>query len=326
MKKLILLLFLASTAFVGSGQQSFSSNKARIHCKKKVSMPYMYNHVKVFTLNGEKFVFCHHDATGQTKISRLEGGGFVGYKKKWSTGWTNIDIFNYKGGTYLFHLKEKSGFVRISKLNYSDIKSGKRLGPKIFESNWSGGWSTTDFFTYRGKLFFFHYKSSTGLVRINVSEKAGSFGNRVYESKWSGGWNNFSALTTHNDAMFVNLKSKNGDCAIKDLNTSSLISAYHGNRKTSSIGPDTYREHVGTGWSHVQLFQYKGDKYILRAKLQLGEVKINRLYRGKIGPEVYEGNWGLALSAIDVYMHNGRPHVARQNNITKKLEICEIKL
>ncbi len=328
MKKIlsIVLLTVFTISAFGQHSASASTSKVRIDCKKKVKMPYMYNHVKVFTLNGEKFVFTHHDGTGQTKISPLESSGFVGYQKKWSTGWTNIDIFEYKGKTYLFHLKRKTGFVRISELNYADIKSGKRLGPKIFEANWSGGWSTTDFFVHKGKLFFYHYKNSTGRVRINVSTKAGDFGKRVFEAVWSKDWNNFDALVTHNNVMVINQKLSNGDCAIKDLNTNALISAYHRGSKTNNIGPDTYRKHWDAGWSHVQLFEYKGVKYLLAAKLQLGEVKIHKLNRGKVGPTVYEGNWGLALSAIDVYKSNGKPHVVRQNNITKRLEICEIKL
>lgn len=305
--------------------QSKVSNTVRIDCKKKISMPFMYNHVKIFKLNGEKFVFCHHDATGETKISPLDNNSFIGYQKKWSKGWTNIDIFEYKGKTYLFHQKSQSGLARISELNYDDIKSGKRLGPKIYESKWTGGWTTTKFFDYQGKLFFFHLKEYNGQVRINVSEKAGDMGKRVYESTWSKGWTDFGVARTSSGITMINQKFDNGDCAIKELNTSALISAYNKGTKTKDIGKDTFREMTAAAWSHTQLFTHGGNLYLLKAQLQLGNVQIYAITHGKIGKKVYEGNWGLALSAVDIYIDNKKPYLVRQKNLTKKLEFCEIE-
>jgi hypothetical protein len=117
-------------------------------------------------------------------IWNLDKGGSAVYSQNWSSGGTNINFYEFKGEVYFFHQKEEAGLARINWLVYEDIMSDSKMGEKVFEANWSKGWTNTLFFAHNDILYFLHYKAGTGLARLNASQDGSNVGTKIYEKTW----------------------------------------------------------------------------------------------------------------------------------------------
>ncbi|MFO7864368.1 MAG: hypothetical protein R6U85_10235 [Salinivirgaceae bacterium] len=337
MKKLSFSIVLLVAAFLGLTINSFaqgqsaasrpiSSGNLSLDCKVNVNLTSGYTFSTTFMLNGNKFLFSHNSNSGATSIWNLDKGGSPVYTKTWSKGWTNINVYEFRGKTYFFHQKERDGLARISELNYNDIMNGKRLGPRVYEKNWSSGWTNTLFFVHNDIVYFLHYKAGSGLARLNASTSGRDVGKKIYEKKWTTGYSNF-AMTTHKGNFFILYqKGAEGTCVINKINLPKLEAAARVGLNSPNLGTEVYRKKWSSGWGNAEFFHLNGDTYLFINKPSQGKVHIENLQAsGKLGPRVYEKTWSKGWTSIDIFYERGKPQLMHQKQSTGQTKICELK-
>lgn len=286
-----------------------------------------YTHSQVFVLNEEKFLFSHNSNTGQTDIWNLEKGGSPIYSKKWSSGWTNINFHEFKGKVYFFHQKSSEGTARINRLDYNEIMANKTMGPKIYEDKWSSGWTTTEFFVHNNILYFFHYKKSTGLARLNAATMGGGVGLKLYEKTWSKGYINFAMTANGNRFYILYQKGDEGTCVINNIDLRQLEMAVHNGNSISNLGEESYKKKWSTGWSNICFFTLDHQVYVFFNKNKGGTARIEKLdYYGTLGQRVYDKKWSDGYSEVDIYYQNGKPYLFLQKASTGQTIISELRI
>jgi len=327
MKKAKLTLVLIFSIMLSSlFAQQIADTKISLDCKIDVTLGKGNTYSHVFILNGEKFLFSHNSNTGQTTIWNLKKGGSPVLNKKWSTGWTNIDFYEFKGEVYFFHQKGNEGTARINKLSYADIMSNKSMGEKVYEAKWSKGWSATKFFVYNDVVYFLHYKKDSGLARLNAATEGGSVGTKIYEKTWSKGYTNF-AMTANGDNFFVLYqKGDEGTCVINKINLSKIEAAAKAGLITPNLGTETYRKKWSAGWSNICFFNLNNEVYMFFNKEKEGNARIEKLNPdGTLGERVYDKKWSAGWSQIDIFYQNNKPYLFHQKASTGQTKICELK-
>jgi hypothetical protein len=330
MKKILLIAITLSLGIVATAQKSpgkITAGKIKLDCTMDVDLTKGYDYVKVFVLDGQRMMFCHNHNTGQTSIWNLEHGGLPRYEKKWSTGWTNIDIYEYKGNVFLFHQKSKDGLARISKLDYSSIMKGESLGPKVYEKKWSSGWTTTKFFVHNDILYFLHYKKGSGLARLNATTATNTVGTKIYEKTWSKGYTNFAMASYANNFFILYQKGDEGTAVINKLELPKLELAAREGVYSPNLGQEVYRKKWSSGWGNAQFFTLNEEVYLFINKPGNGKVHIEKLKAsGDLGPRVYERKWSSGWTNIDIFYENGKPQLMHQKSSSGKTKICEFQL
>lgn len=316
-----ILLMFTSFAFT----QNLSSGNIKLNCKTDVVLGKGYTHSQVFVLNGDKFLLSHNSKTGQTDIWNLEQGGMPKYSKKWSTGWTNIDFYEFGGEVYFFHQKGGEGTARINKLDYNNIMNNENMGPKVYEAKWSKGWTATKFFVHNNIVYFLHYKKETGLARLNAATKGGDVGNKIYEKKWSDGYTNF-AMTANGDNFYILYqKGSEGTCVINKVNLTKIEAAAKAGLLSPNLGTESYRKKWSTGWSNICFFNLNNEVYMFFNKTKGGTARIEKLNSdGTLGKRVLDTKWSDGWSEIDIFYQNGKPQLFHQKASTGKTKICEL--
>lgn len=295
--------------------------------KMDVTLSKGYTYSKVFLLQGQKFLFSHNAKTGQTDIWNLNRGGAAKYSAKWSTGWTNIDFYNYNGDVYLFHEKGGEGTARISKLSYTKIMSNEGIGTKVYEDKWSKGWTTTKFFVHNNIIYLLHYKKDTGLCRLNASTKGGDIGKKIYEKTWSKGYTNFAMTTNGINFYILYQKGGEGTCVINAVNLKKLEVVARVGYKSENLGTESYRKKWSTGWSNICFFNLDNEVYMFLNKSKGGTARIEKLnYNGTPGTRVYDKKWTDGWSEIEIYYQNGKPYLFHQKASTGQVKISQLSL
>jgi hypothetical protein len=282
--------------------------------------------VEINILDGEKFLFSHNSNTGATSVWNLVKGGNAVYSSNWSSGWTNISFYEYKGEVYFFHQKEETGLARINTLTYDAIMNGKSMGEKVFEQNWSKGWTNTLFFTRNDILYFLHYKSGTGLARLNASLDGSSVGTKIYEKTWHKGYSN-CAMTDKGDNFYILFQNGDeGTCVVNQVNLAKLEAAATAGLITPNLGSESYRKKWSAGWDSLNFFKLDGEVYLFLNKPSTGKVHIETLGDdGKLDSRVYENTWSNGWTGIDVFYRDGKPQLMHQKENTGQTKICELK-
>jgi hypothetical protein len=282
---------------------------------------------RVFVLQGQEFLFSHNAITGKTEIWNLKQGGLPVYNKDWSSGWTNFDIYEFKGEVYLFHQKGLEGTARISKLNYDSIMNNQGLGEKVYDEKWSKGWTTTKFFVHNNLVYFFHYKKGSGLARLNAATTGGSVGTKIYEKNWSEGYTNFAMTANENNFFMIYQKGGEGTCVINQIDLKKLQTAAKSGLLTPNLGTETYRQKWSEGWSNICFFNLHNNVYMFFNKKDEGTARIEMLNPdGTLGERVYDSKWSSGWSEIDIYYQNGRPMLFHQKASTGQTKISEITM
>ena len=246
---------------------------------------------------------------------------------KWSKGWTNIDFYEFKGEVYFFHQKEGNGLARINKLDYNSIMSGKSTGTKVFEANWSSGWTATKFFVHNDIIYFLHYKKGTGLARLNAATKGGGIGKRIYEKNWSKGYTNFTMASNAGNFYILYQKENEGTCVINRINLAKLESAAKAGLMSPNLGTEAYRKNWTKGWGNIAFFNLNNEVYMFLNKPESGLARMEKINAdGTIGKRVYNKNWTSGWTTIDIFYENGKPQLFHQKEKTGKTKICEMKL
>ncbi|MFW5792917.1 MAG: hypothetical protein ACOCWC_01435 [Bacteroidota bacterium] len=325
MRQLLIAAFISLFSLCASSQ-NISSGMISLDCTMDVTLSKGFTHSKVFLLNGEKFFFSHNSNNGETRIWNLEKGGNPVFSKKWSSGWTNINFYEYKGKVYFFHQKGETGLARINKLNYNDIMNGKKMGEKVFEANWSKGWTNTLFFVKNDILYFLHYKSGTGLARLNASKDGSSVGTKIYEKTWSKGYSNFAMTDKGNNFYILYQKGNEGTCVINKIDLAKLEAAANAGLMSPNLGSESYRKKWSSGWDNLIFFKLDGETYLFLNKPSTGKVHIEKLKDdGTLGPRFFEKTWSKGWTGIDIFYRNGKPQLMHQKKSTGQTKICELK-
>jgi hypothetical protein len=323
--KHLFVMALAVILSVSASAQSISSGMINLDCTMDVALTKGYTHAKVFILNGEQFFFSHNSNTGATDIWNLDKGGNAVLTANWSSGWTNINFYEYKGEVYFFHQKEATGLARINQLSYDGIMNGQ-MGTKVFEANWSSGWTNTLFFAHNDILYFLHYKAGTGLARLNASQDGSSVGTKIYEKTWSKGYSNF-AMTDKGDNFYILYQSGDkGTCVVNQADLTKLEAAATAGLMTPTLGAESFRNTWSAGWDNFNFFKLDGGVYLFFNKPSTGKVHIETLGDdGNIGPRVFEATWSNGWTGIDIFYRDGKPQLMHQKESTGQTKICELK-
>jgi len=325
MRKLFVIA-IALVLSLNSFAQELKSGMINLDCKIDVTLKSGYTHSQVFVLKGEKFLFSHDSKTGQTDIWNLEVGGLPKFSKKWSTGWTNIDFYEYKGEVYFFHQKGDEGTARINKLDYNSIMNDIEMGAKVFEAKWSKGWTTTKFFVHNDVVYFLHYKADNGLARLNAANQGGDIGTMIYEKTWAKGYTNF-AMTANKDNFFILYqRSDEGTCVINNIDLPKLESAAKAGLLSPNLGAEAYRNKWTTGWTHIEFFTLNNEVYMFHNKADEGTARITKLNPdGTLGKHYYDQKWSSGWTSFNIFYMNGKPQLMHQKRKTGQTKICELK-
>jgi hypothetical protein len=328
MKKTKILFIVLFAGIVTSlSAQDLSSGTISLDCTMDVTLDKGFTYSRLFVLNSEKFLFSHNSKTGETSIWNLQKGGLPVMDTKWSTGWTNMDFYEFQGEVYFFHQKSGDGLARINKLDYNSIMAGKSMGEKVYEGKWSSGWTTTKFFVYNDIVYFLHYKKDDGLTRLNATTKGGSVGTKIYEKTWSKGYTNF-AMTANADNFFILYqKEDEGTCVINKVDLVKLEAAAKAGLMTPNLGQETYRQKWSAGWSNICFFNLHDEVYMFFNKTGEGTARIEKLNGdGTLGKRVYDKKWSSGWSEIDIFYIDGKPQLFHQKASTGQTKICEMKM
>ncbi len=325
MKRFQLLLLIVGLVFSLSAQD-LAESKIKLDCKVDVNLGTGYTTSKVFVLNNEQFLFSHNSKTGQTTVWNLNKGGQPVHEAKWSTGWTNIEFYEFKGEVYFFHQKGEEGTARINKLDYNSIMTNKSMGSKVFEQKWSAGWTATKFFVHNDILYFLHYKKGTGQAKLNASTTGSSVGKTIYEKNWSEGYTNF-AMTAHGENFYILYqKGDEGTCVINNVNLEKLEAAAKAGLVSPNLGVEAYRKKWSTGWSNFCFFSLNNEVYLFFNKPNEGTVRIEKLNTdGTLGTRVYDSKWSTGWSEIDIFNMSGISYLFHQKADSGKTKICALK-
>jgi hypothetical protein len=327
--KIITSVILICSVFFFSvlSAQDLSSGDISLKCKIDVNLAKGNTFSSVFVLRGEKFLFSNNSKTGRTQIWNLNIGGLPVYDKKWSTGWTNFNFYEYQKEVYFFHQKTGDGTARINKMDYNKIMAGTSTGKRVLDQKWSSGWTSTKFFVHNDIVYFLHYKKGTGLARLNAATKGGDTGTKIYEKKWSKGYTNFT-MTTNGDNFFILYqKSKEGNCVINKIDLPKLELAAKEGLFSNNLGTESYRKKWSTGWSNINFFKLEGKTYMFLNKNNGGTARIEELLsNGTLGKRVYDTKWSNGWSEIDVFYMKGKPQLFHQKASTGQTKICELKI
>ena len=103
------------------------------------------------TAKGKDFFFLHQKGAEGTcvinrmNLDKLESAarsglvspnlGAEAYRKKWTSGWSNIHFFKINGDVYMFLNKKDEGTARIQKFPYDGTP-----GEYVYDKKWSAGW------------------------------------------------------------------------------------------------------------------------------------------------------------------------------------------
>ncbi|WP_298880477.1 hypothetical protein [uncultured Polaribacter sp.] len=326
MKKLIVVLLVV---FIGQTLSSQNLSKGKIHldCKINVNLSKGNTFSGVFYLENEQFLFSYNSFTGLSQIWNLKRGGLPVYQKKWTTGWSNFNFYEYKGENYFFLQKSSEGTARIIKLDYQKIMTSKSLGAQVYNKKWSSGWTSTKFFVHNNLIYFLHYKKGTGLIRLNAITKGGTVGSVIYEKKWSKGYTNFAMTATSNKFFILSQKEKDGLCVINRVDVPKLEQAAKLGFISPNLGTEIYRKKWSSGWSNFEFFKLKGKTYLFFNKNKGGTVRIEEfLSNGYLSKRVYDNKWSNGWSEIDIFDINGKPQLFHQKKSTGQTKICELKI
>lgn len=328
MKKIISVVLIAFVCVQLSNAQDLSSESISLDCQVDVTLGKGYTTSKMFVIDDDQFLFCHNSNTGQTSVWNLTQGGEPVLESKWSTGWTNINFYKVGVVVYFFHHKNGTGLTRINKLDYNSIMSGRSMGTKVYEETWSKGWTTTEFFEVNDRVYFLHYKKSSGLIRINAikTTQAHGVGNKIYEKTWSKDYTNF-AMTANGDNFFILYqKGDEGTCVINKVNLVKLEAAAEGGLVTPDLGKESYRKKWSAGWDNLMFFTLNDKVYLLHNKPKDGLIRMSELTaEGTLGEKRYEKKWSSGWDRIDIFYKNGNPQLFHQKSSTGKTKICELK-
>ena len=83
----------------------------------------------------------------------------------------------------LVRTEEKHGKAAIR-----EIMAGGKIGGKVAEYDWTGGWTMAKFYEVAGKPYVLFLKAGSGVVHVNRVEPDGRIGSRVQDYDWRTGW------------------------------------------------------------------------------------------------------------------------------------------
>jgi hypothetical protein len=328
MKIKTFVLLICSALFTASlSAQDLSTGNISLDCKVDVTLGKGNTFSGVFVLKSEKFLFSHNSNSGQTQIWNLEKGGLPVFDKKWSSGWTNFNFYEYKGKMYFFHQKTNDGTARIVEMDYNKIMVGSSMGERVYDKKWSSGWTSTKFFVHNDIVYFLHYKEGSGLARLNAATKGGDVGTKIYEKTWSKGYTNFAMTANGKNFFILYQKGGEGTCVINKVDLPKLESAAKAGLLSPNLGTESYRKKWSSGWSNICFLELNGKTYIFLNKNNGGTARIQELLTdGTLGKRVYDKKWTDGWSEIDVFYKNGSPQLFHQKASTGQTKICELKI
>lgn len=153
--------------------------------------------------------------------------------------------------TYVFRLKTDSGHVVIN-----PVREDGTLGGAIFDSTWSSGWTTVEFYTIGDTTYRFRLKAGDGTATINAVNPDGTGGPVVGNYSLSSGWTTAQFYAIEGNTYLFMLKYDEGRVVIYRMRPDGTIGDKI--RDTS-----TWSE----GWSTVRLHPIGGSLYMLRLKV-----------------------------------------------------------
>lgn len=226
-----------------------------------IEMLYLNNttyilHQKRFPLL-ESFSYYPH---GFTRVSKVNAStpfannslGTVQYESTWGSGWSIIKFFYVNNDAYMFRYNEDTNKAQIYKLNATNPFANGSIGTLVYEKTWSSSWTVVRFFTYNGKTYCFHLKSSTGEVKIAEINSSNPFGDgnlgiMRFQGDWSSGWTNVNIFTNSNNKTYMFLqKTSQGTAKMMEFKTDAFNQSYP--------FTDIEERDWSSGWSFTKVY------------------------------------------------------------------------
>ncbi len=182
---------------------------------------------KFFVRNNIAYFFHYKKDSGLARLNGTATAGEFGkkiYEKTWKKDYDNFSLIEQGLNIFLLYQQSSTGLTKINKINKSKIQDAVRggletadLGTVVYDKDWSSGWTDTFFFTLGDAAYLFHYKSGTGLVRIDQLSEGGDTLTQVYEGNWTTGWSNFAIFYNDDKPYLFGQKKSTGRTAINEI-------------------------------------------------------------------------------------------------------------
>lgn len=91
------------------------------------------------------------------------------------------------------------------------------VGARVAQYDWTGGWTTAEFYEIGGNTCLFLLKESGGIVHIHRMNDNGSVGAKIDERDWSDGWTHAKPYKVGANPFLFLLKKGDGTVHIHHL-------------------------------------------------------------------------------------------------------------
>jgi hypothetical protein len=112
--------------------------------------------------------------------------------------------------------------------------SSSHFGDKLYESDWSGGWTSARFFRSGSKTFLFLLKEATGAVKVLPVSASGRPGDAVHQYDWSSGWTSVLTYDIGGHDFLMLLKAGDGKVHVHELGTDGSVGEQIGSHDWTS--------------------------------------------------------------------------------------------
>jgi hypothetical protein len=227
---------------------------------------------KFYTINNQTYLFLlkKKGLSGSNKnvhIHKMNNDGTVGTRiedHKWTEGWTSTEFYTINNQTYLFLLKAKGVSASDKNVHIHKMNNNGTVGPKIKDYKWTGGWTSTEFYTINNQTYLFLLKKkglsgSNKNVHIQKMNNDGTVGNRVTDYKWTEGWTSAKLYSINNQEFMFLLKAKGLSASNKNVHIHRL-------NDNSSVGKRVVGYKWTEGWTTSEFYEINDESYLFLLK------------------------------------------------------------
>lgn len=259
--------------------------------------------VRFFTANSQMYLFLLKKTglSGSDKnvhIHKMNNNGTVGTRiedHKWTGGWTSAEFYTINNQTYLFLLKEQGLSGSNKNVHIHKMNNNGTVGPKLEDHKWTGGWTSTKFFSVNNQNFLFLLKekglsASNKNVHIHKVNNDGTIGNKIKDYKWTEGWTSTEFYTINNQTFLFLLKRAGLSGSNKNVHI-------HKMNNDGSVG-DRIKDYRWTkGWTSAKFYTVNNQKFLflLKAKGVSASGKNVHIHRmennGDVGKRIVGYKW-----------------------------------
>ena len=228
-----------------------------------------------------------------------------------------VRIHRTTGEYYSIEFRPRFGWDRALKARtlIHHVRPTKYIQSKseIDRRDWSGGWTTAEFYTVGASTFLFLLKEATGEVHVNEVDADGTIGAEVDRRDWSGGWTTAEFYTVGASTFLFLLKEATGEVHVNEVDAD------------GTIGAEVDRRDWSGGWTTAEFYTVGASTFLFLLKEATGEVHVNEVDAdGTIGAEVDRRDWSGGWTTAEFYTVGASTFLFLLKEATGEVHVNEV--